>query len=551
MGIFKILQKRSRFFYLFMLILGLTNALWSNTLLLLINNKVNGVPLPVFKDHALPLFVCFVIVSYVVSRLFQTFVLKLTIDLGFEMGLQIFSKVRRANYERYIKFGKEKIYSLLSDTQVVSEFPASFIGIFNSFVIFVVALVYLFTISFLGAISVLAILIVLGIIYYYQTLIAEKSYRAQRELSDSYNRNIIDFLMGFKEMKMSIAKSDNIYDRLNTNRLLVKKLNMNTSLKWLNNDLLGRYFWFLLIGTILYILPQYFKMDAKVVGTFIITLLFLIGPVGTLIASIPYYSRIKIAMQRLNKFDIEVTHVDLIEKNEAMPEYLTAPFRELHLHGIEYHYSGEVQQEYNFSVYVPKIIINSGETIFITGGNGSGKTTFINILTGLYVPEAGEILYNGHPINIENYPYYRDRMAVIFSDHYLFSDNYENFWVHEDNQDLIEYIDYMKMQKIIKINSKNNKLEIDLSKGQQKRLSMIYALMENKDILVLDEWAADQDPIFRAYFYDTFLTVLKDMGKTIIMVTHDDRYYKYADRLIKFDSGRIVLDTEVKITTDV
>ena len=551
MGIFKILQKRSRFFYLFMLILGLTNALWSNTLLLLINNKVNGAPLPFFKDHALLLFVCFVIVSYVVSRLFQTFVLKLTLDMGFEMGLQIFSKVRRATYERYIKFGKEKIYSLLSDTQVVSEFPGSFIGIFNSFVIFVVGLVYLFTISFLGAISVLAILIVLGIIYYYQTLIAEKSYRAQRELSDSYNRNIIDFLMGFKEMKMSIAKSDNIYDRLNTNRLLVKKLNMNTSLKWLNNDLLGRYFWFLLIGTILYILPQYFKMDAKVVGTFIITLLFLIGPVGTLIASIPYYSRIKIAMQRLNKFDIEVTHVDLIEKDGAIPEYLKAPFRELQLHDIEYHYSGEVQQEYNFSVFVPQIVINSGETIFITGGNGSGKTTFINILTGLYAPQAGEILYNGHSINIGNYPYYRDRMAVIFSDHYLFSDNYENCWIHEDNQDLIEYIDYMRMQKIIKINSKNNKLEIDLSKGQQKRLSMIYALMENKDILVLDEWAADQDPIFRAYFYDTFLTVLKDMGKTIVMVTHDDRYYKYADRLIKFDSGRIVLDTEVKITTDV
>jgi putative pyoverdin transport system ATP-binding/permease protein len=80
----------------------------------------------------------------------------------------------------------------------------------------------------------------------------------------------------------------------------------------------------------------------------------------------------------------------------------------------------------------------------------------------------------------------------------------------------------------------------DLSTGQRKRLAFIAAILEDKPILILDEFAADQDPVFRKYFYEDILKELKLMGKTVIAVTHDDHYFHIPDRLLKMDSGNLL-----------
>ena len=80
---------------------------------------------------------------------------------------------------------------------------------------------------------------------------------------------------------------------------------------------------------------------------------------------------------------------------------------------------------------------------------------------------------------------------------------------------------------------------LDLSTGQRKRLALIASLLENREIYVFDEWAADQDAHFREQFYHVILKQLKDQGKTVIAVTHDDRYWKIADRVIRLELGNI------------
>jgi ABC-type siderophore export system fused ATPase/permease subunit len=100
----------------------------------------------------------------------------------------------------------------------------------------------------------------------------------------------------------------------------------------------------------------------------------------------------------------------------------------------------------------------------------------------------------------------------------------------------------MKLNGIARINEERNIIETQLSKGQQKRLAMTYALMEGKDILVLDEWAAEQDPEYRAFFYHHIIPVLINMGKTIVAVTHDDQYFHLASRILKVDNGKILAD---------
>jgi putative ATP-binding cassette transporter len=93
----------------------------------------------------------------------------------------------------------------------------------------------------------------------------------------------------------------------------------------------------------------------------------------------------------------------------------------------------------------------------------------------------------------------------------------------------------------------NHKIEIDnksfntldLSTGQRKRIALMVALMEDRDFIVLDEWAADQDPVFRKKFYKKILPSLKKQGKTVIALTHDDAYYDTADEIIKLDNGKM------------
>jgi putative ATP-binding cassette transporter len=127
--------------------------------------------------------------------------------------------------------------------------------------------------------------------------------------------------------------------------------------------------------------------------------------------------------------------------------------------------------------------------------------------------------------------------SVIFTDFHLFEQLYG-----------IDDIDINRVNTLMKTMGLNGKTafesngfsNVNLSTGQKKRLAYIAAELEDKQIYIFDEWAADQDPEFRQYFYDVLLKDLKANGKTVIAVSHDDRYFYAADKMIKLDYGQIV-----------
>jgi ABC-type siderophore export system fused ATPase/permease subunit len=152
-------------------------------------------------------------------------------------------------------------------------------------------------------------------------------------------------------------------------------------------------------------------------------------------------------------------------------------------------------------------------------------------------PQEGKIFLNDLEITHGNRICYSNRISAIFTNTYLFEENYDAFDLTPGNQQLAEYISLVKLNDVLKASADSRRFSNKLSKGQQKRVSMIYALLESHDILVLDEWAAEQDPSFKAYFYLEMIPVLKRLGKTVIAVTHDDQYFGYADRILKFEFG--------------
>jgi cyclic peptide transporter len=540
MNIYKAFKSKSTTFYVLLILLGAANSVMYSGLLILINNSITKRTLFFDSKYNMAVYFLIVTLSFVCSKIFQTYIVRLSTEILFKFEIEVLQKLRYAEYEDFEKLGDEKVYTAISDTKVLSRIPETFINLFNASIIALCCLGYMFFVSVTGGFFILSMMIALLLIYLRRNKSIEIKLNKLRDLQNSYYRYLSDLLSGFKELKLGIKRNENLFEKyLYKNKIEDRNLGVTTAIRYLDNELLGSYSWYIILGLIMYVLPLVVKINMSQTSTFIITILYLMGPVATLISTVPFYTRVKIALERLNRYENftssrmkgNITYDNAFDIHEAM--YL------LRFDNVVYEYK-DAENETSFVIGPINIEIIRGEILFIVGGNGSGKSTFINLLTGLYKPVSGHIYFNDQEIEYENYPYYSNKISAIFTNNHLFKENYEEFDLTSINSKLETYIEDMHLSDIIKLDIKNNKISHKLSKGQQKRVAMIYALMEEREILVLDEWAAEQDPAFRAYFYRVILKELKKMGKTVVAVTHDDAYFDCADRRIKFDYGQII-----------
>jgi len=246
---------------------------------------------------------------------------------------------------------------------------------------------------------------------------------------------------------------------------------------------------------------------------------------------IPSITQANISLSHIEAIN---TQADLIleELEASTNKGVINSFSNLNLSKIEFDYDNE--NEGNFGVGPIDFKVKKGELVFIAGGNGSGKTTLFKLLTGLYKPKKGEILING--VSLSDLEY-RQLFSPIYSDFHLFEKLY-GYRDKVDDEKIKELIKFMGLEEKVKF-SDSGFSSTSLSTGQRKRLAFIAAIIEEKPILVLDEWAADQDPQFRKFFYHEILPDLKKKGTTIIAITHDDNYFDVADRLYKMEYGKL------------
>ncbi|QJB31966.1 cyclic peptide export ABC transporter [Chitinophaga oryzae] len=550
MRLISLLQKKSKLFYILLLLLGLINSVWSMGLLLLINNRIAGTSLPFVQGYDWQIYAGMILVSFFTARAFQSYTIRLTYELGNDLGLSVFDKLRFSDYEEYIKLGEEKVRTATADVTTLQRFPNVFIEVFNALVMVLIGLGYLFYTNFFGALLILGVLSALAVVYYVRNMAISKDLNTVRDLANIYQQNVNDFLRGFKDVKMSITRSDNIFHKyISQNRNRVKELTVKTLIKYMGNELMGNYLWYLLIGIIVFLLPVILHMSNVVNNQFVVTLLYLMGPVGIVVARISEFTQMQIAVDRLHQFHDKINASKAIAIGHGDLPAIGDKFESIRFENVTFEYYDERRAE-TFRLKPLTLDIRKGESIFITGGNGSGKSTFVNLLTGLYVPHSGTISLNGRVITERTYPGYRNRIAAIFTDSILFNENYDGLELAPDNERLMFWLRKMELENIVTFDTGKKSIKADLSKGQQKRLALIYVMLEDKDVIVLDEWAAEQDPVFRAYFYKIIVPELKQMGKTVIAVTHDDAYFDCGDRLIKFDYGTIVSDTSVNAATD-
>lgn len=209
----------------------------------------------------------------------------------------------------------------------------------------------------------------------------------------------------------------------------------------------------------------------------------------------------------------------------------------LELRGVTFAYAAGEHGK-GFEVGPVDLTLSRGELVFLIGGNGSGKSTLARLLTGLYQPRSGEILVDGTPVDEAGWQAFRSRFAAVFTDFHLFDQVIGPDGEAPDTALAEAWIARLGMGEKLHFDGWRV-TDTQLSQGQRKRLALLLAVAEQRDILLLDEWAADQDPQFRRIFYRELLPLLREHGKTVFAISHDDHYFQHADRLLEMRAGQL------------
>lgn len=270
-----------------------------------------------------------------------------------------------------------------------------------------------------------------------------------------------------------------------------------------------------------------------IIAAFVLVLMFLRMPLNDLIGSLPTLVAGNVSLAKIETLAFADYRTEFSTRT-GQPD-VRQPMLELQGLGYDYPHAGD---EYGFRLGPVDLIVAKGEILFIVGGNGSGKSTLAKLLTGLYEPSTGALRLQGVEITPELRDWYRAHFSTVFSSFYLF----ERLVGPNGDFDMNlaqAWLERLRMERKVTIDEQGGLSTTRLSQGQRKRLALLVALVEERPILLLDEWAADQDPGFRGFFYQELLPELKAQGKTIIAISHDDRYFSIADRVLKCDGGQL------------
>lgn len=358
-----------------------------------------------------------------------------------------------------------------------------------------------------------------------------------REVEDRLFNHFRGLTEGIKELKLHRNRRGVfLSDHIETTTQEYQVHNVAAEMRFIVAQSWTHLLLFVAIGILLFVVPNLEHVQPKAMSGYIITILYLMGPLSGVLGYVSLYGRGNVALEKVEQLGISLAanSTDWCPVSEAGE---TAGFHRLELRDVTHSYHRE-NEDSRFVLGPINATFEPGEIVFLVGGNGSGKSTLAKIISGLYAPENGEIFLDGQPVNEQNRDQYRQLFSTVFSDFYLF-DSLLGLQSADLDAEAARYLKQLHLDRKVKIRS-GVFSTIALSQGQRKRLALLTAYLEDRPFYLFDEWASDQDPLFKNIFYSQILPALKARGKTALVISHDDRYFHFADRVLKLDYGKLV-----------
>ncbi len=508
----------------------------ANSLLLAIVNHVADF---IANKEAITQYFFMYLIAFILFLYGQWYCLSTAVSLIEEalasLRTRLSNKLRKVDLSFYEQKGESILYNrLTNDNALLSQAIPRIIMAAQFVTLIVFSLIYM---AFISSISFFITLIGLIIGYFFFLIQKKKIKHSMMGIINhetEYFESLSHLLNGFKEIKINQEKSDRLYETIIKNAKEARDLKILGGKVQAKTAGIGRILVFSLIPILIFIVPVFNHEQTINIYKITATMLFIYGPITIIFDIIPLFTQINVILKDVSNLEEEIDAAIHQDSHDLSISY--AGFKEIELKNILFSYPKQ-KTAASFSVGPISEKITAGELLFVIGGNGSGKSTFLKLLVGLYYSSEGAIYVDQEIIDDNNYQNYRELFSIIFTDFHLFDRLYG---VEEIDDKIVNYwLKKMWMDKITRFR-KGRFTNTDLSTGQRKRLAFIAAVLEDKPILILDEFAADQDPDFRRYFYEEILLELKEKGKTVIAVTHDDHYFHVADRVLKMDFGQLL-----------
>jgi putative pyoverdin transport system ATP-binding/permease protein len=389
----------------------------------------------------------------------------------------------------------------------------------------------------LSVLLVMGVFIIFGAIAY-RLLIRSgftRLYQARDE-QDRLYKHFRELTEGMKELKLHRERRDVFFsENIHGVTERYKQHAIGAEMRFIIAQNWTHLLFWTVIGSVLFYLPKVENVNPAAITGYVIATLYLMGPLSGVLSSLSLFGRASAALNKVEQLGI--TLAARAGEERTLQRGAPAPtFRSIELVDVKHTYFREKEDD-SFTLGPIRLTFEPGEIVYLVGGNGSGKSSLAKVITGLYPPKAGMIRLDGKPIDDSNRDDYRQLFSAVFGDFYLF-DNLLGTPTPELDAQANEYLNLLHLQHKVKI--KDGVLSTtSLSTGQRKRLALLNSYLEDRPFYLFDEWASDQDPLFKDIFYTQILPDLKARNKTILVITHDDHYFHLADRIIKLDYGRI------------
>ncbi|MFI2336458.1 ATP-binding cassette domain-containing protein [Nocardia rhamnosiphila] len=559
---------------------------------------INGVVAPGDRPPAtLGRFAVTVLIVLVSGLLSQVLLVRLAQDAIYRLRADLSASVVAAPLEHLERLGMHRLVATLTEdvralSLAVTAIPAICIDIATV----VGCFVFLATLSGpLFAIMVAGTLAGVACVELFLTRV-RRIYREARENEDALIRSFQAVTLGIKELKLHRGRRRDFMRReLLGSAATLRAQNVDAGAKFAVAQNLGQLLQLATMALILFAVAAALDLPREVMVGYVLVTTFLSMPMQNFMHRLPDLLRGDVALAKIRAMNLSM---DTPHNEEELPfdERPVSQSARLELIGVSYTYRREIPppfppgpgpahthpraphggpphpppdvdgrrridhhsddrpvparpgagtgDESGFRLGPLNLVFEPGEISFVIGGNGSGKSTLAKLITGLYVPRGGTITVNGEPVDHDNIEWFRQHSAAVFTDFHLF-ENYLGLDRPDIDDDVRRYL--AELQLTDKVEVRDGRLStLALSQGQRKRLALLTALLEDRPIYVFDEWAADQDPRFREVFYREILEGLRRRGKTVVVITHDDRYFDCADRIVKLDIGRVVTPVDAR-----
>jgi len=456
-------------------------------------------------------------------------------------------RLMAADVDFLLRQDKGQVYTVMTqEIQEVSNSAINLVEALQALLLLMICIPYLFWISWFSGVATLVAVAIGASGYFFAELPARRLVERANDATARFFDRVNDMLSGWMEIRLRQSRRRDLEQEISETVDQVRNYSIEAERRFSSSQAFGQAALISLMVAIVVLLPLLQGADSTTMFQVLTVVLLTSGPIEQIFNSLPRMARTVASQKKISDVVVglksEQSGIQLLDPGFTGKHFSTIELRDVVARVGEGGRPGAEEEE-AFELGPINLTLVAGETVFVGGGNGAGKSTLVALICGLRFPDSGQILIDGVQVTPENILEYRSLFSAVLSQFHLFRRTYGL------GPDEISVLD----QQITRLGlhgrvavQEDTFSTLGLSSGQRRRLALAIAIAESRPIIVLDEYAADQDPASRAFFYSDLIPDLGQHGRMVLAVTHDEHNFSKCDRLIKMDAGQIVSDERMR-----